>query len=94
MLLHASPLDFGGRFGGQNLGHVLPLVCSRFLNRNKQTFLLPLKKAKMASNESETGRPSRKGKASLRATEAGFQITDSPAFHSSEEAEWLSLIHI
>ena len=41
MLLHASPLDFGGRFGGQNLGHVLPLVCSRFLNRNKQTLLSP-----------------------------------------------------
>ena len=32
----------------------------------------------MALNESETGRPARKGKASLRATEAGFQITDSP----------------
>ena len=32
----------------------------------------------MASNEREAGRPSRTGKASLRATEAGFQITDSP----------------
>ena len=39
----------------------------------------------MASNESEAGRPSRKGKASLRATEAGFQITDSPASASRQE---------
>ena len=39
----------------------------------------------MASNESEAGRPSRKGKASLRATEAGFQITDSPAFASRQK---------
>ena len=39
----------------------------------------------MASNESEAGRPSRKGKASLRATEASFQITDSPASASRQE---------
>ena len=39
----------------------------------------------MASNESEAGRPSRKGKASLGATEAGFQITDSPASASRQE---------
>ena len=39
----------------------------------------------MASNESEACRPSRKGKASLRATEAGFQITDSPAFASRQK---------
>ena len=36
----------------------------------------------MASNESEAGR---KGKASLRATEAGFQITDSPDSASRQE---------
>ena len=39
----------------------------------------------MASNESEAGRPSRKGKASLRATEASFQITDSPPSASRQE---------
>ena len=42
----------------------------------------------MASNGNEMGRPSSKGKASLRATEAGFQITDSPASASREEAGW------
>ena len=41
----------------------------------------------MASNESEAGRPSRKGKASLRATEAGFQITDSPASSRQEKKQ-------
>ena len=41
----------------------------------------------MASNESETGRPSRKGKASLRATEAGFQITDSPASRQEKKQD-------
>ena len=39
----------------------------------------------MASNESETGRPSRKEKASLRATEAGFRITDSPASRQEKQ---------
>ena len=41
----------------------------------------------MASNESETGRPARKGKASLRATEAGFQITDSPASRQEKKQD-------
>ena len=41
----------------------------------------------MASNESETGRLSRKGKASLRATEAGFQITDSPASRQEKKQD-------
>ena len=41
----------------------------------------------MASNESETGRPSRKGKASLRATEAGFQITDCPASRQEKKQD-------
>ena len=41
----------------------------------------------MASNESETGRPSRKGKASLRATEAGFRITDSPASRQEKKQD-------
>ena len=41
----------------------------------------------MASNKSETGRPSRKGKASLRATEAGFQITDSPASRQEKKQD-------
>ena len=43
----------------------------------------------MASNESETARPrpSRKGKASLRATEAGFQITDSPASRQEKKQD-------
>ena len=39
----------------------------------------------MVSNESETGRPSRKEKASLRATEAGFRITDSPASRQEKQ---------
>ena len=41
----------------------------------------------MASNESETGRPCRKGKASLRATEAGFRITDSPASRQEKKQD-------
>ena len=41
----------------------------------------------MASNESETGGPSRKGKASLRATEAGFRITDSPASRQEKKLD-------
>ena len=41
----------------------------------------------MASNESEACRPSRKGKASLRATEAGFQITDSPASRQEKKQD-------
>ena len=41
----------------------------------------------MASNESETGRLARKGKASLRATEAGFQITDSPASRQEKKQD-------
>ena len=41
----------------------------------------------MASNESETGRPSTKGKASLRATETGFRITDSPASRQEKKQD-------
>ena len=41
----------------------------------------------MASNESETGGPSRKGKASLRATEAGFRITDSPVSRQEKKRD-------
>ena len=41
----------------------------------------------MASNESETGRPSKKEKASLRATEAGFQITDYPASRQEKKQD-------
>ena len=41
----------------------------------------------MASNESETGRPARKGKASLRATEAGFRITDSSASRQEKKQD-------
>ena len=59
MLLHASTLDFGGRFGGQNLGHVLPLVCSRFLNWNKQTLLLPLKAKWHPTKAKRVGLPGR-----------------------------------
>ena len=41
----------------------------------------------MALNESETGRPATKGKASLRATEAGFRITDSPASRQEKKQD-------
>ena len=83
MLVHASPLDSGGRFGGQNLEHVLPLVCSRFLNRNKQTLLSPKPKWH-PTRAKRVGLPGR-GRLACRATEAGFQITDSPASRQEKQ---------